>query len=33
MNADERRVMAQLGALEALRSGTTFVLEDGSEPG
>ena len=30
MNADERRVMAQLGALEALRSGTTFVLEDGS---
>src|SRR5215831_2633004 len=30
MNADERRVMAQLGALEALRSGTTFVLEDGA---
>lgn len=30
MNADERRVMAQLGALEALRSGTTFMLEDGS---
>lgn len=30
LNADERRIMAQLGALEALRSGTTFVLEDGS---
>src|SRR5258708_23719268 len=30
MNAAERRVMAQLGALEALRSGTTFALEDGS---
>ncbi len=30
MNPDERRVMAQLGALEALRSGTTFALEDGS---
>jgi 5-methylthioadenosine/S-adenosylhomocysteine deaminase len=30
MSADERRVMAQLGALEALRSGTTFALEDGS---
>jgi len=30
MNADERRVMAQLGALEALRSGTTFMIEDGS---
>jgi 5-methylthioadenosine/S-adenosylhomocysteine deaminase len=30
MSADERRVMAQLGALEALRSGTTFVLEDGT---
>jgi 5-methylthioadenosine/S-adenosylhomocysteine deaminase len=30
MNADERRIMAQLGALEALRSGTTFVLEDGA---
>jgi 5-methylthioadenosine/S-adenosylhomocysteine deaminase len=30
VNADERRVMAQLGALEALRSGTTFALEDGS---
>jgi 5-methylthioadenosine/S-adenosylhomocysteine deaminase len=29
MNPDEKRVMAQLGALEALRSGTTFVLEDG----
>jgi 5-methylthioadenosine/S-adenosylhomocysteine deaminase len=30
MSPDERRVMAQLGALEALRSGTTFVLEDGA---
>src|SRR5437588_361106 len=30
MNADARRAMAQLGALEALRSGTTFLLEDGS---
>src|SRR5215468_236437 len=30
MSADEKRVMAQLGALEALRSGTTFMLEDGS---
>jgi 5-methylthioadenosine/S-adenosylhomocysteine deaminase len=30
MNADERRIMAQLGVLEALRSGTTFMLEDGS---
>ena len=31
MSADEKRVMAQLGALEALRSGTTFLLEDGSK--
>src|SRR5262245_10518031 len=30
MSPDERRVMAELGALEALRSGTTFLLEDGS---
>ena len=30
MSADEKRIMAQLGALEALRSGTTFLLEDGS---
>src|SRR5260370_40777321 len=29
MNADERRVMARLGALEALRSGAAFILEDG----
>jgi 5-methylthioadenosine/S-adenosylhomocysteine deaminase len=31
MSPDEKRVMAQLGALEALRSGTTFLLEDGSK--
>lgn len=31
MTPDERRVMAQLGALEALRSGTTFALEDSSD--
>jgi 5-methylthioadenosine/S-adenosylhomocysteine deaminase len=30
MSPDEKRVMAQLGALEALRSGTTFLLEDGA---
>jgi 5-methylthioadenosine/S-adenosylhomocysteine deaminase len=30
MTPDERRVMAQLGALEALRSGTTMALEDSS---
>jgi 5-methylthioadenosine/S-adenosylhomocysteine deaminase len=30
MSPEERRIMAQLGALEALRSGTTFVLEDGA---
>jgi 5-methylthioadenosine/S-adenosylhomocysteine deaminase len=30
MTPDERRVMAQLGALEALRSGTTLALEDTS---
>ena len=28
MTADERRKMAELGALEALRSGTTVMLED-----
>ena len=28
MTPDERRVMAQLGALECLRSGVTFMLED-----
>src|SRR4029450_681203 len=28
MTPDERRAMALLGALEALRSGTTLVLED-----
>jgi 5-methylthioadenosine/S-adenosylhomocysteine deaminase len=33
MSADEKRVMAQLGALEALRSGTTFLLEDGAKLG
>jgi 5-methylthioadenosine/S-adenosylhomocysteine deaminase len=31
MSPDEKRVMAQLGALEALRSGTTFLLEDGAK--
>ena len=31
MNPDERRTMAQLGALEALRSGTTFALEDSND--
>ena len=31
MNPDERRVMAELGALEALRSGTTFALEDSND--
>src|SRR5437879_2264336 len=31
MNPDERRVMAQLGALEALRSGTTLALEDSND--
>jgi cytosine/adenosine deaminase-related metal-dependent hydrolase len=30
MSPEERRVMAQLGALEALRSGTTLALEDSS---
>jgi 5-methylthioadenosine/S-adenosylhomocysteine deaminase len=30
MTPDERRVMAQLGALECLRSGVTFMLEDSS---
>jgi 5-methylthioadenosine/S-adenosylhomocysteine deaminase len=33
MTPDERRVMAELGALEALRSGTTLVLEDGNDLG
>jgi 5-methylthioadenosine/S-adenosylhomocysteine deaminase len=28
MSPDERRVMAELGALECLRSGVTFMLED-----
>ena len=28
MTPDERRAMALLGALEAMRSGTTLVLED-----
>jgi 5-methylthioadenosine/S-adenosylhomocysteine deaminase len=31
MTPDERRVMAQLGALECLRSGVTFVLEDSED--
>ena len=31
MNPDERRVMAQLGALEAMRSGTTLALEDSND--
>ena len=31
MTPDERRVMAQLGALECLRSGVTFMLEDSSD--
>jgi len=31
MTPDERRVMAQLGALEALRSGTTLALEDSND--
>src|SRR5258706_7423416 len=31
MTQDERRVMAQLGALECLRSGVTFMLEDSSD--
>jgi 5-methylthioadenosine/S-adenosylhomocysteine deaminase len=31
MTPDERRTMAQLGALEALRSGTTLALEDTSD--
>jgi cytosine/adenosine deaminase-related metal-dependent hydrolase len=30
---DEQRTMARLGALEALRSGTTLVLEDGADTG
>lgn len=31
MTPDERRVMAQLGALECLRSGVTFLLEDSND--
>ena len=31
MAPEERRTMAQLGALEALRSGTTHVLEDSND--
>jgi 5-methylthioadenosine/S-adenosylhomocysteine deaminase len=31
MTPDERRTMAQLGALEAMRSGTTLVLEDSND--
>jgi len=30
LSADEERVMATLGALEAIRSGTTLVLEEGA---
>src|SRR5690349_19031303 len=31
MTPDERRVMAQLGALECMRSGVTFLLEDSND--
>ena len=31
LSADEERLMATLGALEAIRSGTTLVLEEGAE--
>jgi 5-methylthioadenosine/S-adenosylhomocysteine deaminase len=31
MTPDERRTMAELGALEAMRSGTTFLLEDSND--
>src|SRR5205809_4665035 len=31
MTQDERRVMAQLAALECLRSGVTFMLDDSSD--
>jgi len=31
VTADERSIMAQLGALEALRSGTTLLLEDSND--
>jgi 5-methylthioadenosine/S-adenosylhomocysteine deaminase len=31
MTPDERRVMAELGALECLRSGVTFLLEDSND--
>jgi len=30
LDPDQRRIMVQLGALEAIRSGTTLVLEDGA---
>jgi 5-methylthioadenosine/S-adenosylhomocysteine deaminase len=33
MSPDEVQTMAQLGALEALRSGTTLILEDGANTG
>jgi 5-methylthioadenosine/S-adenosylhomocysteine deaminase len=33
LGAGERQVMAELGALEAIRSGTTLVLEDGARIG
>jgi len=33
MTPDERSAMAELGALEALRCGTTLVLEDGNDLG
>src|SRR5256886_17471196 len=31
LSADEERLMAVLGALEAIRSGTTLVLEEGAQ--
>jgi 5-methylthioadenosine/S-adenosylhomocysteine deaminase len=31
LSAEEERVMAELGALEAIRSGTTLVLEEGAK--
>src|SRR5216117_906231 len=31
LSADEERLMAMLGALEAIRSGTTLVLEEGAQ--
>ena len=33
LSADEERLMATLGALEAIRSGTTLVLEEGTDLG